>query len=110
MHLTSELNSCGYKCRKSCFTQVVCKKRAVKLAVPGSPQPVFSFFSLIQNPLSCFRIIAQCFVLLDLVKPPLKARGALSDVIQIFDVNVKWAAHTQLYFSVLQDVAVKGEG
>jgi hypothetical protein len=78
------------------------------------PTTGFSFFSLIQNPLRCFRIITQCFVVTDLVKPPLKARGALSDVIQIFDVNVKLAAHThthtQLYLGILQDVAVKGEG
>ena len=61
------------------------------------PTTGFSFFSLIQNPLGCFRIIAQCFVVIDLVKPPLKARGAWSDVIQIFDVNVKWAAHTHTH-------------
>ena len=61
------------------------------------PTTGFSFFSLIQNPIGCFRIIAQCSVVADLVKPPLKARGTLSDVIQIFDVNVKLAARTHTH-------------
>ena len=94
MQLTSELNSCGYKCRKSCFTQVGCTKRAVKPAESSLVSTTgFSFFSLI----CCFRIIAQCFVRTDLVKSPLKARRALNDVIQIFDVNVKWIAHTHTH-------------
>ena len=97
MQLTSELNSCGCKCRKSCFTQVGCTRRAVELAEPGSPTTGFSFFSLIRNLLGCFRIVAQCSVLRDRVKPPLKARDALSDVIQIVDVNVKWASYTHTH-------------